>query len=231
MQGERDLEAAPAAREHQAALERRRTRHNALAGLTAGGIASNEQLTAMTGVLLVLLFAVIGVTILRIGQLIWLHLFVGLLVIGPVLLKLASTGYRFVRYYTHDPVYREKGPPELALRLLAPMLVLTTVAVFVSGVVLLFQGPADRGQLVLIHKVSFIGWLVFVGLHILGHLPGFGAALRAAPRAQDGRSAGGAGRAISIVGMVVAGAVLAIVLIPQFGPWTAHAALAHHHHH
>ena len=48
----------------------------------------------------------------RIGQLLWLHLFVGLLLIGPVVLKLASTGYRFARYYTNDAVYRRKGPPE-----------------------------------------------------------------------------------------------------------------------
>jgi len=34
---------------------------------------------------------------------------------------------------------------------------------------------------------------------------------------------------ISLVGMLVAGCVLATVLIPQFGAWTAHGALNHHH--
>ena len=70
----------------------------------------------MTGVILIVLFAVLGVTIVQIGQLIWLHLFLGLLLLGPVLLKLASTGYRFLRYYTHDAIYRAKGPPMPALR-------------------------------------------------------------------------------------------------------------------
>ncbi len=83
----------------------------------------NERLTAMTGTVLIVLLAVLGVTILRIGQLIWLHLFLGLLLLGPLAVKLGSTGYRFVRYYTGDPAYREKGPPEPAAALIAPMVV------------------------------------------------------------------------------------------------------------
>ncbi len=171
----------------------------------------------------------IGVTILRIRQLISVHLFVGLLLLGPVLLKMASTGYRFVRYYTRDPIYRHEGPPELPMRLIAPIVVLSTVAVFVSGIVLLFAGPAHRGSLVLIHKVSFIVWVAFVAVHILGHLRDYQTALRAAPRMPAGGSAGGAGRVISIAGAIVAGLVLAIVLIPQFGAWTAHFPPHHHH--
>jgi hypothetical protein len=114
--------------------------------LTGGGTDGNEQLTAITGVILLVVLAVIGVTILRIRQLISVHLFVGLLVIGPVALKMASTGYRFARYYTRDTAYRRKGPPELVLRLMAPIVVLSTVVVLASGVVLLLDGPAGRGQ-------------------------------------------------------------------------------------
>ena len=201
-----------------------------LESLTAGGAGGNEELTAITGLILILLFVVIGVTILRIRQLISIHLFVGLLLLGPVVLKMASTGYRFVRYYTRDPIYRHKGAPELPMRLIAPIVVLTTVAVFISGIVLLFVGPAHRGSLVLIHKVSFIVWAVFVGIHILGHVRDyFGGALHAVPRTPSGASAGGAGRVISIAGAIVAGLVLAIVLIPEFGVWTAHFPPHHHH--
>jgi hypothetical protein len=201
--------------------------------ISGGGTAGNEQLTSITGMILLVLLAAIGVTIVRIGQLLWLHLFLGLLLIGPVTLKLASTSYRFARYYTHDPAYRRKGPPEILLRLIAPIIVLTTVIVFVSGVVLLFVGPADRGQLVLIHKVSFIVWVVFTSLHVLGHLPHMPASLRAVRRANPGvpgQQLGAAGRWISIAGAVVGGLVLAIVLIPDFGIWTAHTAQLHHHH-
>jgi hypothetical protein len=200
--------------------------------LTGGGPDGNEELTAVTGVLLIALLAVIGVTILRIGQLISVHLFVGLLLIGPVAVKMGSTGYRFVRYYTHDPAYRRKGPPELVLRLIAPVVVISTVIVFASGLVLLFEGPTHRAQWLLIHKVSFIVWLAFAALHVLGHLPGLPSAVRAASASRElrGSDSGAAGRWIVVAGGLVGGAVLAIVLIPHFGAWTAPGALHHHRH-
>jgi hypothetical protein len=216
--------------------ERGTNRHTAQA-LTGGGPEGNEQLTAITGVVLIILLAVIGVTILRIGQLISVHLFVGLLLIGPVLMKMASTGYRFVRYYTNDPAYRRKGPPEIGLRLIAPMVVLTTVVVFISGVLLMFNGPSGRGTLLLVHKASFIVWVVVMALHVLGHLPGLPASLRATRASGSGEdtglsvpasSSGASGRWIALAGPLVGGVVLAIALIPDFAPWTAHAAFLHH---
>jgi hypothetical protein len=196
-----------------------------------GGPAGNEQLTAATGIVLIVVLAAIGVTIVRIGQLLWLHLFLGLLVIGPVVLKMASTGYRFVRYYTNNQAYRRKGPPEAWLRLIGPIVVVTTIAVLVSGVVLLFGGPALRDPLVLIHKVAFIAWVAFTALHILGHLPGLTAAWRPVDPDQSGLlspGSGGAGRLIAVSGAIVGGLVLAIVLIPEFSVWTGHGALHHH---
>jgi hypothetical protein len=138
--------------------------------LTGGGTAGNERLTVVTGFVLIGLLAVLGVTIVRIGQLLWLHLFLGLLLLGPVMLKLLSTGYRFVRYYTANARYRRKGPPHPALRVLAPLVVICTLVVFGSGVARLLLGPSSRGLLVLLHKVSFIAWIVFTALHVLGHL-------------------------------------------------------------
>jgi hypothetical protein len=201
--------------------------------LTGGGPEGNEQLTSWVGLVLIPLLMVIAVTIVQIRQLIWLHLFLGVLLIAPVLAKTATTGYRFFRYYTHDAVYRRKGPPELWLRLSAPILVLTTAVVFVTGVILLYVGPADRGQLVEIHKVSFIVWAVFFVLHLLGHVPGLPKSLRAvrlAHRDLSGSAPGEAGRWITLAGTLVAGLVLAVVLIPQFHAWTAAGALPHHHH-
>ena len=52
-----------------------------------------------------------GATILRIRQLISVHVYVGVLLVGPVLLKCASTVYRFIRYYAGARAYRQKGPP------------------------------------------------------------------------------------------------------------------------
>jgi hypothetical protein len=181
---------------------------------------------------LVILLAVLGITIVQIGQLIWLHLFLGLLLIGPVMLKMASTGYRFVLYYARDPSYRRKGPPEAWLRLMAPIIVFTTIGVFATGVPLLFIKPIDREPIAEIHKVFFIVWLVFTGFHVLGHLPQM-AGLVGGGRASDrdhipglDSEAGRGARGLAVAGAIVAGLVLAIVFIPDFARWTAF----HHHH-
>jgi uncharacterized membrane protein YwaF len=200
--------------------------------LTGGGTDGNEQLTTVTGAILIVLLAVIGFTIPQLQRFASVHLFVGMLLIGPVLLKMASTAYRFVRYYTGNAEYRRKGPPELVLRLIGPIVVLTTAAVFATGVVLLILGPSHRNPWVELHKVTFIVWLVFMGLHVLLHLT---AVARALGIGRDGReqlagaAPGSAGRWIAISSALVAGLILAIVLIPDFAAWTAHGVIGHHH--
>jgi hypothetical protein len=198
-----------------------------------GGPAGNERLTGTAGATLIVLLAVLGVTIIRIGQLIWLHLFLGLALLGPLAVKVASTGYRFFRYYTRDPAYRAKGPPPIALRGIAPLVVVSSLVVFASGIVLLFRGPAGRDPYLLIHKASFIVWGVVTAPHVLGHLPELGRLFRRSPagtsRVPNGTQ-GEAARWIGLMSMVAAGFVLAVVLIPDFASWTSHGAFAHHHH-
>lgn len=188
-----------------------------------GGPLGNEQLTTLTGVLLLLVFAALGLTIVAIGPLLFEHLFIGMLLVGPVALKMASTGYRFVRYYAGNPAYRRKGPPRTWLRLLAPLVVGSTVAVFGTGIALLFVDPADPGLLLLAHKASFVVWLGATGLHVLGHLPKMPAQLHlsAGDRVLLGSRHSTAGRAIVIAGALVAGLVLALALLPDFHTWTA----------
>jgi hypothetical protein len=200
--------------------------------ITGGGTVGNERLTTATGILLVVLLAVIGVTLLRLRPLISVHLFVGLVMIPVVCLKLASTGYRFMRYYTSNPTYRKRGTPPSLLRVSAPIVVVTSLAVRASGVALLFLGPQSSGTLRLLHKASFIVWVAFTALHVLGHLPDIQKTFltRRGGRVEYNRHAAGAsGRIISIVGALVGGVVLAIVLIPHFGAWTHFEALRHHH--
>jgi hypothetical protein len=58
------------------------------------GVEGNTRLTSVTGVLLIGLLAVEGLTILSINGLITLHIFIGIVLLGPILLKTASTVYR-----------------------------------------------------------------------------------------------------------------------------------------
>jgi hypothetical protein len=190
--------------------------------LTAGGPTGNEQLTAATGVILLVLLAALGVTILRIRPLLSEHMFLGILLIPPIALKMASTGYRFVRYYTSNLRYRSKGAPPAILRLIAPIVVASTMVVFASGVALLLLGPSSRGSLLLIHKASFFVWIAVTAIHVLGHLSDLPQALKTKHELQpelDGYGTGSAGRILSLSGALVAGVVLAILYVPQFGPW------------
>jgi hypothetical protein len=219
--------------------------------LLAGATEGNERLTVQAGAVLFVLLAVLGVTIIRIGQLTWLHLFLGLLLIGPLTLKLASTGYRFVRYYTGAPAYRRKGPPPAALRVMAPLLVIDTLVIFVSGVALLLAGPSSRDTWLPIHKISFFVWLALASLHVLGHLGEIARGLIAprsvrrdvfaaagvdarGPQAEARRPGigdwtlaarlpGTSGRAVALSASLLAGLLLAVILIPEFAPWVEHA--------
>jgi hypothetical protein len=109
------------------------------------GAEGNERLTAMSGAVLLVVLAVEGFTILRVGRLLTLHFFLGMLLLGPVALKAGSVIYRFVRYYTGSAPYQRKGPPALLLRLLGPVVILLTACVFGSGVMLAVTGPR-QGQ-------------------------------------------------------------------------------------
>jgi hypothetical protein len=110
------------------------------------------------------------VTILSIHRLLTYHYVFGFILLGPLVLKLASTGYRFVRYYTGDPEYGRAGPPRPLLRLLAPLLVASTLGVFATGVALAFAGRGHASLLITVHKASFVVWFGCTTLHVLAYL-------------------------------------------------------------
>jgi hypothetical protein len=122
-----------------------------------------------------------------------------------------------------------QGPAgELFMRVIAPVVVISTVAVFASGIVPLFEGPVRRGDWVGIHKASLSG---VADLHRVarppapGAPPGF-AARRPRRRCRIG---GGAGRWIVLAAALIGDVVHALVLVPRYAPWTAHGAFLHHH--
>lgn len=137
---------------------------------TAPGVDGNARLTSATGMVLLVLLAVEGVTILSVRQMITLHIFVGVLLLGPVLLKTGSTMYRFARYYTGAPSYRRKGPPHPVLRAIGPLVILSSLALLGTGIALILAGATGSGALLTAHQTCFWIWVGLMTVHVLGHL-------------------------------------------------------------
>jgi hypothetical protein len=98
-----------------------------------------------------------------------LHVALGLILVPPVLLKIASTTWRMAAYYRGDPAYREQGPPAVALRIRGPFLVLSTILVFISGIGLVVGPHSLHGSFLIVHKASFYLWLVTLLIHVAAH--------------------------------------------------------------
>jgi hypothetical protein len=190
-----------------------------LRNLFPGGSEGNERLTAaISVVLLVLLFAE-GLTLFAIRQFLLPHMFLGFLLIPPVLLKLASTGWKLLSYYRRREEYVRRGPPQVLLRILvAPLVVCSTVVLFATGVALPFVG---HGGLVLdLHKASFIVWVAMMSIHVLAHVLELPQLVLVDWRQGD-RLGGRRLRRLLLAGVLVVGLVVAVAGIP----------LAHHWHH
>src|SRR5258708_5345797 len=134
------------------------------------GVAANARMTAYAALVLRLALVMISITGLVAARLLLVHVLVSVLVLPPLLLKLASPGYRFARYYTNEPRYRAAGPPELGLRLLAPVLVFLTLVVFASGLELWLFGYRFGFAWLPIHHASGLLWLVVAVIHAASHL-------------------------------------------------------------
>jgi hypothetical protein len=191
----------------------------------------------MTGAVLLILLAVEGFTILRIGRLLTLHFFLGMVLLGPVALKAGSVIYRFVRYYTGSAPYRRKGPPAPLLRVLGPLIVLFTALVFGSGAMLAVVGPGPgNGQWLTIHRLSFIAWFGLMVIHVLAYVPRLPRLLAAEARGisleEGGTSPAGrhARRAMEILGgrgtrlalliaSLLVGLVIALLTVHLAGRW------------
>jgi hypothetical protein len=186
-----------------------------------GGTEGNEILTSATAALLTVLLIAEGITIIFIGRLRDPHMFIGLVLVPPVLLKLASTGYRFIRYYSGASSYLQKGPPLLALRLLAPLLVASTLAVFSTGIWLLILGHKSD-QVLLLHKVVFFVWSGLFAIHFLAYLPRMLRSLGAdwSPARRRAVPASGA-RGLLVAAAVASGLALALALLSAISGWHA----------
>lgn len=195
---------------------------------TTGGPAGNAVLTAWTGLVLLVLSVAEMLTLFNVQGLLTWHVAIGALLVPPALLKTASTSWRMLRYYTGNGPYQEAGPPPTLLRLLGPLVVLSTLAVLGTGVVLILVGqPTSYTNLVALlgfridwvtlHQGAFVVWASATGLHLLGRIV---PAVRTVFGADHiGPIPGRAIRAPLIGIVAILAIVLAVVLVHADSSW------------
>jgi hypothetical protein len=173
----------------------------------------------MTGAILLVLFIAECLTVLNVGHYLTLHVFLGMLLIGPVSLKIASTLWRFTRYYTGSAPYVRRGPPAPLQRVTGPFVMLSTVAVLATGVMLGVEGPGN-GPWDMLHHLSFFAWVLFILIHLGSYVPKL-------PRILSGQPADRARyvlasrttRWLLLCGFLAGGLVLALLTYHQLANW------------
>jgi hypothetical protein len=189
----------------------------------------NERLTAAVGLLVLIPVLVeIATILLGVHAFMSVHVFVGVALIPAVLLKLASTGWRFVRYYTRSRPYVAQGPPQIGMRLLAPLFVAVTVVLFGSGVAMgLLHGNALQIARRL-HGPASVIWLILLGLHVVVYLRrALTSTVDDAVPAKRKPVPGTTARAYALASVVVCGLVVGLATVPAQHRWVD---LGHHHH-
>lgn len=186
--------------------------------LNPGG---NERLTAAVGMLVLAPIVVeVATVLLGVHTFMSLHVFVGLALIPAVLLKLASTAWRFARYYSRSRPYVELGPPQLVMRLLAPLFVAATVALFGSGVAMGILHGSGLQLARRVHGPASAIWLALLGLHVLVYLE---RALRRASAdvlpAKRPYARGAAVRICLVAVVVICGVALGWATVPAQHRW------------
>jgi hypothetical protein len=190
----------------------------------SGGPAGNARLTAWTGLVLLALFVVELATLLDVHSLVSWHIVVGVLLVPPALVKTATTGWRIIRYYTGHRPYRAAGPPTLVLRLIGPVVVVSTLALLGTGVALILVSPDTAREdavaglsLLNFHKLAFVLWLGATGIHVIGRLL---LALRLTVVPKAAAAVPGRHQRLAVLGLTVVVAVLAgFVAAPLIAPW------------
>jgi hypothetical protein len=188
---------------------------------SAAGVVGNERMTAQAGALLLILSALVTATAGYAHGLLPIHIFVGVLFLGPLAEMLGTTGYRFLRFYTGAAAFVRRGRPRLALRILAPLLLVSTLLVVTSGLALLWAGSG----LLVLHVFTALFWLPIIALHAFAHTPSIlrliGDDWRAAIR---GAMPGRALRLSVTLIALLAGVAAAVVVQPTAAPMLAWAS-------
>ncbi|MDX6512264.1 MAG: hypothetical protein QOE36_1768, partial [Gaiellaceae bacterium] len=115
------------------------------------------------------------------------------------------------------------GPPRLLLRLLAPLLIASTLTLFGSGVALIVVGHGG-GMLRRVHSVSFLFWGLLVVAHVVAYLA---RTLRLGSadwrRGTSSAVAGARGRRAVLGAALLAGVILALATYSAQQAFRAHS--------
>lgn len=185
-------------------------------------VVGNERLTMLAGALLLVLVVAELVTTAALHALLTTHVFVGVLLAGPLVVKLGSTGYRFLSYYAGSPAFVRKGPPRLVLRVLAPLLVITTLVLVGSGIGLLVTGPDLPGPLLAAHNISALLWLPMFTVHTVAYVWRIPRSLADDWSTPAKEPAPGRGLRLGVnLSLLFLGALAAVFVLPSAAPWVA----------
>jgi hypothetical protein len=185
-------------------------------------VARNQRLTALAGLIVFVLLVAIAATLFNISSLLTAHYMVGFVLLPLVGLKMGSTGYRFLRYYAGSAPFRLAGAPPALLRfLVAPILVVSTVVVFATGIELWLFGLRFGSGWIEAHTVSAVFMVLATGAHVLAHLRR--SADIAAAELSALRREAPSSHSLILAG-VIAGAVLAFASLLYASPFTANLA-------
>lgn len=183
-------------------------------------VVGNERLTTLAGAVLLVLIVAELVTTAAIHALLSAHVVVGVLLAGPLVVKLGSTSYRFLRYYAGASAFVRKGPPRLALRMLAPLLVATTLVLIGSGIGLLVTGPDQPGPLLAAHNISALLWLPMLAIHTVAYVWRVPRSLADDWSTPATEPAPGRGLRLGVnLSMLLFGALAAVFVLPSAASW------------
>jgi hypothetical protein len=106
------------------------------------------------------------------------------------------------------------------MRLLAPLLLVTTLAVVGSGIGLVVTGPAQAGLLRPLHSISVLFWLSLIAIHVVAYLWRTLRWVADDWRKHPAEQAPGRGFRLGVIlGALLAGVVAALLLFPGAAPW------------
>jgi uncharacterized membrane protein YtjA (UPF0391 family) len=171
---------------------------------------------------LILLIAELVTVVLGAASVLSLHVAIGLILVPPVLVKLATTTWRMVNYYIGAATYTHRGPPPTLARILGPILSLAIVLVLISGIALILGPSSIHHSALQVHKVTFYLALLLIVVHLAMHLT---KAVRLLARDWVNRRGPALltrARWTAIVGSIVLGALLALALAGHAEPYLHH---------